>query len=595
MRTLFLTAVLATTLFQRGGPPPQQQPPTGVGSIQGTVESRSSKIGIADVQISVTFQPPVNRSSPVPQQGAFPAQQVVATLQTDASVHFGLKNLAVGTYILQATREGYTAGENQFSGAPRPASIYATLVAADQTSNVTLTLTRGATISGRIIDAKGNSVPNITVGVFQKEYQDGRAVLLSVLTKQTDDRGEYRLFWLNPGEYYIGILPGAGAGAFAARGGAEVGPGVPHPTFYPGVIDARTATRIKVDEGAELTGVSFSQSVGPSGVRVTGIVDNSLPNIPAGPRGQPPNLGARQFYLIPLDPSVLTQSNTAAIQGGARGGSDTFFQISGVLPGSYDLIALVADDQGRPFPGRTRIDVGNQDLTGVTIPVHPGVEVKGHITLSGTGTAAVPLELLRVQLRPADGTPATAANNFLNAGARGARGQIGGVTAPADPSLFSYPNVPDGRYSIQLTLPASAYIEDIREGTRSIFDSGLTIENGNAPGEIQILINSDGERLEGTVLDTAQKAVVARVVLVPAPSRRQNASLYKTAMSNATGKFTLSGVAPGDYKLFAWEDVPNGAWQNAEFMTNYEVLGTAVRIAPGIRNDIQIRVIPAGQ
>jgi hypothetical protein len=586
MRTLSMIAMLLLTLSQAPAP---------TGSIQGSVEQGSTKAGIAEVQISVTFQPPINRSAPAPQQGAFPAQQVVATLQTDASGHFELKNLAVGTYIIQAQREGFTAGVNQFSGVARPTATDATTVVADQTSKVTLSMTRGATISGRIIDAKGNSVPNITVAAFQREYQDGRAVLLSVLTKQTDDRGEYRLFWLNPGEYYIGVLPGAGVGAFAARGGAAAGPGVSHPSFYPGVLDARTATRVKVDEGAEVNGIGIGLQAIPGGVTVSGTVDNSLPNIPAGPRGQPPNLGARQFYLIPLDSTALTQSNTAAIRGGARGGVGTSYQIGGVLPGSYDLIAVVADDQGRPFPGRTRIDVGNQDLTGVTIPVHPGVEVKGHITLSGTGTAAVPLQFLRVQLRPADGTPAIAVN-VLNQGARGARGQIGGVIPPADPSLFSYPNVPDGRYNVQvLPLPASAYIEDIREGTRSIYDSGLTIESGKAPGEIQILINSDGERLEGTVLDTAQKAVVAHVVLVPAPSRRQNASLYKTATSNANGKFTMIGVAPGDYKLFAWEDVPNGAWQNAEFMTNYEVLGTAVKVAPGIRNDIQLRVIPAGK
>jgi len=53
----------------------------------------------------------------------------------------------------------------------------------------------------------------------------------------------------------------------------------------------------------------------------------------------------------------------------------------------------------------------------------------------------------------------------------------------------------------------------------------------------------------------------------------------------------MTGIAPGDYKLFAWKDVPNGAWQNAEFITGYEVLGTPIRVTAGGLNNIQLRVI----
>jgi hypothetical protein len=503
----------------------------------------------------------------------------MTTIQTDASGYFELKDLAPGIYDIQAQHDGYNARTDRFSGDLGPIAFSSTRVIADQTSNVVLSMTRGSTISGRILDANGNSVTNITVAAFQKSYQDGRAVLTSSLSKLTDDRGEYRIFWLSPGEYYVGVLPGAGVGARGARGVPPAGTSVSHPTFYPGVIDAKLAGRIEVEEGAETSGISINLQAGARGVTVAGRVDNAVSKIPTG---------ASQFYLVSLDHTAVTLFNTAAIQNtavGAHGGGNTDFQINGVLPGSYDLIAVAGDEIGRPLQGRKRIDVGNQDLNGITILVHPGVEVKGHLSIRGNGTSAMPLDSIRVQLRTADGTPAV--------GDSGTRGRIS-VTSRLDPSMFSYTNVPDGRYSVQvLRLPEDAYIEDIREESRSIYDSGLTIGGGRVPGEIEIVINSDGERVQGTVLDSDQKPVAAHVVLAPSPSRRYNANLNRTATSNGLGKFTMTGVAPGDYKLFAWEDVPNGAWENEEFMTSYEALGTPVTVTAGNHIDLQLRVIPA--
>jgi hypothetical protein len=218
--------------------------------------------------------------------------------------------------------------------------------------------------------------------------------------------------------------------------------------------------------------------------------------------------------------------------------------------------------------------------------------VKGHFALRGNGTAAVYLPNLRVLLRPTDGT-------FANAvgapNAFGPRGRGSNVTPAQDPTEFSYPGVPDGHYEIQVTpLPPSAYVEDLREGALSIFDSGLTIANGKAPGEIQIVINSDGETITGIVLDASQKPIAGTsIALVPDPVHRQNASLYKSSISSPMGQFTMTGIAPGDYKLFAWENVPNGAWQNAEFIAGYEVLGTPIKVMAGGLNNIQLRVIPA--
>jgi len=120
--------------------------------------------------------------------------------------------------------------------------------------------------------------------------------------------------------------------------------------------------------------------------------------------------------FLPADPGALKASR-APIRIIARGGTD--FRISGVHPGSYDSIALIPDDQGRRYPGRGHIDVGSQYLTGITIPVGPGIEIKGRITVLGDG-AAVTLQSISVQaLRAMDGSPAPVGSETPNPAARG--------------------------------------------------------------------------------------------------------------------------------------------------------------------------------
>ena len=62
-------------------------------------------------------------------------------------------------------------------------------------------------------------------------------------------------------------------------------------------------------------------------------------------------------------------------------------------------------------------------------------------------------------------------------------------------------------------------------------------------------------------------------MMVPAPQRRQNLAWYKTATSNAVGRFSISGLAPGEYKLFAWERSPETAYMDSAFLAKYEERG----------------------
>jgi hypothetical protein len=82
------------------------------------------------------------------------------------------------------------------------------------------------------------------------------------------------------------------------------------------------------------------------------------------------------------------------------------------------------------------------------------------------------------------------------------------------------------------------------------------------------------------------------VVLVPPASDRQNALRYKTTQTDEKGNFALKGVPPGEYSLFAWENVPFTAWMNSDFLAKYKDRGSAVVVSQGTRLEAQPELIP---
>jgi hypothetical protein len=89
-----------------------------------------------------------------------------------------------------------------------------------------------------------------------------------------------------------------------------------------------------------------------------------------------------------------------------------------------------------------------------------------------------------------------------------------------------------------------------------------------------------------------QKFANATVVLVPAPSLRQQTNLFQTVQSNSEGHFTFETISPGSYKVFAWEDVETFAWFDADFMRSVENRGTEVVIRESAKESVDITVIP---
>jgi hypothetical protein len=109
----------------------------------------------------------------------------------------------------------------------------------------------------------------------------------------------------------------------------------------------------------------------------------------------------------------------------------------------------------------------------------------------------------------------------------------------------------------------------------------------SAPVDVELIVNRNGGRIRGTV-ETSREGEpgLISMVLVPAVPRLTNPTLYKFDLMSPDGSFVFSGVAPGAYKLFAFEVFPRGAEQDPEFMAQYEQRGVLVTAKAGTQTDV---------
>jgi hypothetical protein len=624
--------LISYTLQQTAGAPIQSE---RTGTIQGTIVREGTTEPVPGVQITIvgrggmTAQEaqmmlnalarggPIATSLP-PEvlqnaQEAVRGGQIPLTALSDSDGRFTIGNVPAGTHTLRAQLEGYFGAEVN-GGYPPIVTVPVTL-SANQTSSVKISMLPGGTISGRVLDPTGKPLSESPVQILRSGYQNGVASLQVADIRQTDDRGEYRLYRLAPGEYYLAAAPRP-QGLLGARG--NVAPNaqeVPVPTFYPNVTDPSAATRINLRSGDDLGSINIQLRT-TIGVKVSGRVTSSVPTGPStGARGEPRPGGV---ILVPENSGGLMNLDVlGATPLGSDGGT---FEFQNVAPGTYDLIARISVARGGGWGpqappavatgpwafGRASVDTRSGGTDNVAIVVRTGVDVKGRVLLDGKPTRAN----VRMSLQP-DNFPQNITDQQISL----VLNQIRQYAAPiADDGSFSIPLLPEGRYRFQVllnppavntargaaaaaaappppALPQTAYLGDIRQGSTSVYDNGLLV--GSEPvNPIDVLLGASGGSVEGTVLGADQKpASGMMVVLVPPDNRRQNPALYKTARTDAQGHFTMANLPPGSYTLYAWESLSPGAYQNAEFLSRYSGRGSAVVVQAGARATANVTAI----
>jgi hypothetical protein len=458
-------------------------------------------------------------------------------------------------------------------------------------------MTPTGTIAGRVTGRSGEPLAYAAVQALKYAYQDGKRILTVAQATTTDDHGDYRLIWLYSGQYLVvasarttpanpliatppmrpggtilaSDLPFRGPLLLNPPAGLMEGTNLVKrisgdgsireeswlPTYYPATTDRTTATAIDVvatSTGSTVTGIDIT--LAPSAVqKIRGrVIGGSQATVSLADNGQG-TLGQ------------VINKNVSPIDGS--------FEFSGVLPGPY---VLSAQDRSGLLSSRMPVLVADRDVENLAIGLSPGIPLSVLVSLEG-----VPPELwdsyapLVAMLRSEFDRPF-------------------GVRAPMKPGAPSaFAPVPPGDYEFDISLilrndRKPLHIKSLRVGREDALNRVHLTSDTKDP-LLQVVLTTETGSVEGIAIGRAgDPAANCTVVLVPEYARMR-ASLYKTLVTNSDGRFRFQEIPPGNYKLFAWDDIETGAWQDAEFMRPYESRGRAIRISENGKEEAQLNVI----
>ena len=138
-------------------------------------------------------------------------------------------------------------------------------------------------------------------------------------------------------------------------------------------------------------------------------------------------------------------------------------------------------------------------------------------------------------------------------------------------------------------IPPGGYIKSMRLGDQDVLTEDMTIGPGDKV--LRIVVSARGGVLEGHVKRSGE-ATSAIVLLAPAGRFSHVLSFYSQGIADETGHFKMEGLTPGTYKLYAFEALEYGAWQNPEILKPFESYGEKVEIGEGTNPPKELQILP---
>jgi len=485
------------------------------------------------------------------------AQQTTYSATSDAGGRFTIVDVERGKYRLTASGNGFVRFTYGARGPDRPGTTIS-LDAGQHLKELNLRVTPQGVITGRIVDEDGDPVAGVSVQAQSYRRNEGGKQLFPAGSASTNDLGEYRIFGLAPGQYYLNATYNQSSYEAMQRDRSAKAPAESYvPSYYPRGIDFAAAAAIEVAPGAELRGINIPLSKAHT-VRVRGHVED---------------VPATQNVSVML--TARDAAGWAGIANRRNLDPQGNFEFRGVRPGEYLLLATSTDGERR-LEGRQVISVGD-NMENVIVSLRPGMDLAGQIKAEGAdGTN---LASIFVSLEPYE--PGTARFS----------------PAPHDQvkedGTFAMTQVFEEHYHIHVgNIPDGYYVKSMRAGDQDVLDSGLDVTSG-AIGPLIVTVAPGAGDIEGTAQNDKQEpAAGASVVLIPSDAKRRGRrDAYYTATTGQGGRFTVKGIDPGDYKLYAWDDLESGAYMDAGFVKPFESRGVPMSIHENSRETAQLTLI----
>ena len=509
------------------------------------------------------------------------------TAETDNSGRFVARDLSAGSYRVYAERDGFFRGEHGrrlITGNGTPVTV----TDGQQPAQVTISMTPPGVITGRVLD-RGKPAQRVVVRALKPRYFDGQRTLQPFAWAETDDRGEYRLFGLEPGPYFVSAIPPSKPRIEGAHQVSTViptnennnqrilsvpisidrldpdvfGTDVYLAVFNPGTTDLGNAVALDVSAGG---------TVAASDLTVVRAAPQSVRGSLTVTDGDARSRDARVAVQPVFDGATV---DVPAVE--TKGGE---FTLSRVPPGRYLVVAQTTDRSMPRLGGVAEIEVGATDLNSVVVQLGTPVSVTGRVRIDGRPvTAADPR--LSVQLQA-----------VANAGLAG----VGAVQVQPDGTfVIPGPNgaVFPGTFRVRVLQAGRApWLKSARYGSDDVTYSNFRVEAYHKDRELELDISTATASVDAVVVDNQQRPVAgALVVAVPDQARRDRSILFKTATTDAQGRVRLGDVAPGEYRLFATVDIEANGWQDPSVIRRLEARGEIVRLAERGSASVTLRLV----
>jgi hypothetical protein len=470
------------------------------------------------------------------------------TVKTDQFGRFEFRNVIPGEYALVVVRDRMTV------------RLPVVITPIPRTEKVTLFLKSAPAITGTVFDPYGERQAAARVQAYRTVYRPSGAGLRQVMSAMTDDLGEYRLYLLQPGEYYVS----AGVSERDLRFGS-VGvrltpnlskPDEGFPTLFLGDgYSASQSQKVHLGETDQI-GMNIYLKEGPR-FSVTGrLLGESQTGDACG-----------QVAIIPegglIDPEKDLSANVC--------GS---FTVKGLSPGTYIAYALGVGLASEAV----QFTIQNRNVDRLVIPMTRTTTVTGRVRWEDA-----PASGLRVVLARSSGEITQRLQGLV---------QRNGT--------FTIPNVGPGLFDVYVDpLPEKTFVKTIQYAGADGLRMAIPFQQGFRT-TLDIQLSSQSVSTEGVAVDAVGRPVpAAEIVLVPEIYRNRE-DRYLRVAADPAGNFALTGVPPGRYTLFAFEDIEPGAYYAFSYTTSllerYAARGQRLDLGEGShRQDLKSVVITASE
>ena len=466
-------------------------------------------------------------------------------------------------YSIWVCRHGFVCQyySNESSGTGGGITIF--LKTGQNLENADIRLGAVGVISGKVIDEDGDPVAGVKVSALRPIYGPGGIMTtFSRKSTTTDDRGEFRVGELEPGIYLV------------KAGGSESGAGIIEgettwnyqPAYYPAAARMEEAAEVHLAAGLETQGINIHvNGMGRNAYVITG----KALGIAAGAGRSTTDIG-----LILGDEIVYEREHDF----NSTGKED--FAISGVSPGQYSILVtsyrLRTSTAGK---NNQILEFGIGDVTitnqNANVNIHLGKSgvVRGHVVVEDSPGQNDRSDL-EIDLDAESGIGA------LN---------VSSETRMESNGDFTIENLAPGKYWFSIEGLNGRYFKQITCDDKDYISRPIEIEVGTTM-ECQIILGGDGATVIGQAMDEGNPVPNYSVVAIPDSEVLRNVPyFYNDKRTSASGQFEFTGVAPGDYLLFAVPFDPQQGFYAPEFADRNQRDAVRVTVKANERKTITLK------